>query len=62
MLTLGGSDENYEPITFASEMELRDYFAGLAMRFVDFNTGKHDKLCAKRAYEIADSMMKARDK
>jgi hypothetical protein len=46
-------------------MTLRDHFAGLAMtRFIDFGMLSDDKyfICAaKRAYVMADAMLKARE-
>jgi hypothetical protein len=44
-------------------MELRDYFAAKVIINGAFsaNTNVQDALIAKRAYEIADAMMKARE-
>ena len=68
MMTFGGSDENYEPITYAKDMYLRDYFAAKAMQGImgSWKDGyervlDNQSYCAKHAYEIADAMMKARD-
>lgn len=54
------------PITSALDdnngMDLRDYFASDAMKG-DFASGIHEDYfeeCAKRAYKMADAMMKAR--
>ena len=57
--------EGDEPITFASEMELRDYFAakvlqGYATR-KDFMDEIKPSSLAARCYELADEMMKARN-
>lgn len=44
-------------------MDLRDYFAANAIIHGAFSssTNKYDETVAKRAYEIADAMMKARE-
>lgn len=43
-------------------MELRDYFAGMAVQGLIAQFGcKSDRATAKFAYEIADAMMEARD-
>lgn len=44
-------------------MSLRDYFAGQVIVHGAFTgtTNKYDEETAKRAYEIADAMMKARE-
>jgi hypothetical protein len=39
---------------------LRDYFAAEAISFIQWNKD-HTGLCAKKCYEIADAMMKARE-
>ena len=41
-------------------MTLRDYFAAEAISFIQWNKD-HTGLCAKRCYEIADAMLKARE-
>lgn len=41
-------------------MSLRDYFAAQAIPFIQWNA-KDTGLCAKRCYEIADAMLKARE-
>jgi hypothetical protein len=41
-------------------MTLRDYFAAKAIPFIQWNKD-NTELCAKRCYEIADAMLKARD-
>jgi hypothetical protein len=41
-------------------MTLRDYFAAEAISFIQWNKD-HTELCAKKCYEIADAMMKARE-
>jgi len=41
-------------------MTLRDYFAAEAISFIQWNKD-HTGLCAKKCYEIADAMMKARE-
>jgi hypothetical protein len=48
----------------SSGMDLRDYFAGQVIINGAFSltTNLHDAETAKRAYEIADAMMKAREK
>jgi hypothetical protein len=58
-----------EPIIFAEEMELRDYFAAKAMQGIMglWKDGyervfDNQSYCAKHAYEIADAMMKEREK
>jgi len=47
---------------FEHGMDLRDYFAAEVIIAAGFsrNTNKYDEEAAKRAYEIADAMMKAR--
>lgn len=45
---------------FARDKTLRDEFAGKAVEYVNWNTNTIE-LCAKRCYEIADAMLKARD-
>lgn len=70
MCMLGGdSDEDYGTTTFASDMELRDYFAANAMQEM-FDAGWIDSgmieevdldHLAKWSYIMADAMMKARD-
>ena len=42
------------------KVELRDHFAGLAMQAIGVNNS--NKWIANRAYEIADAMLKERDK
>lgn len=44
-------------------MDLRDYFAGQVIVHGSFSsmTNTYDAQTAKRAYEIADAMMKARE-
>jgi hypothetical protein len=44
-----------------SGMDLRDYFAGLAMQEVTWKKGE-EKEDAKDCYVVADAMMKAREK
>jgi hypothetical protein len=44
---------------FARDMTLRDHYAGKAAEYVNWNTNTIE-LCAKRCYEIADAMLKAR--
>ena len=45
----------------ASNMTLRDHFAGQALASVeDGTTFKDDKGCAKWCYEMADAMLEAR--
>lgn len=63
MCMLGGDgDEDYGTFTYASDMELRDHFAGLALQGLLAKYGcKTDKGTARFAYEIADAMMEARD-
>lgn len=39
--------------------ELRDEFAGRAAEYLAWNLG-NTELCAKRCYEIADALLKAR--
>jgi hypothetical protein len=41
-------------------MTLRDYFAAEAISFIQWNKD-HNGLCAKKCYEIADAMLKARE-
>jgi hypothetical protein len=41
-------------------MTLRDYFAAQAISFIQWNKD-HTELCAKKCYEIADAMIKARE-
>lgn len=53
-----------EPIVFAEEMQLRDYFAAkmIQANYLRNNLadGYIDVMC-KEAYQYADAMMKARD-
>lgn len=42
-------------------MTLRDYFAALAMN-ARMQLGNFDEIIATQAYEMADAMLKARDK
>ena len=44
-----------------SGMDLRDYFAGLAMQKITWKKGE-EKEDAEDCYVIADAMMKAREK
>lgn len=66
MMALGGDDYNQENITFASEMTLRDHFAGLAIQAIlsykgGFVKDKEINLMANDSYKIADAMMEARN-
>lgn len=48
----------------AKEMTLRDYFATQAMQGIisaNWSVSRHDGDLAKKAYEIADKMLKARE-
>ena len=48
---------------FAKDMTLRDHFAGLAMQS-ELSNGFHESdfpYCARRAYKLADAMLKARE-
>ena len=45
---------------FARDKTLRDHYAGKAAEYVNWNVNTFE-LCAKRCYEIADAMLKARD-
>jgi len=45
---------------FAKDMTMRDHYAGKAAEYVNWNVNAFE-LCAKRCYEIADAMLKARD-
>jgi len=54
-----------EPITFASEMELRDYFASHAMQAICIRENlpiAYKAVMAEDAYKLADAMMKARER
>lgn len=58
-----------EPIVFAEEMELRDYFAAKAMQgIISLLNGGAETLesvqeqIAEDSYQIADKMIKERDK
>jgi len=58
--------KKHKIIEFASEMELRDHFAGLAIQAILSYTGgfvkdKEINLMTTDAYKIADGMMKARN-
>jgi hypothetical protein len=48
------------PDRYRDGMTLRDYFAAEAISFIQWNKD-HTELCAKKCYEIADAMMKARE-
>ena len=53
---------NYQEIVHKeSGMDLRDWFAGLAMEGIIFESLCPEQI-AKFAYEMADEMMKAREK
>lgn len=59
-----GAVFNKDGLMIAGEngMELRDYFAGMAVQGLIAQFGcKSDRATAKFAYEIADAMMEARD-
>lgn len=64
MLALGGDVEYDKVITFASDMELRDYFAAKIIQasYIRDNLADAymDKM-AETAYKYADAMMKARE-
>jgi len=45
----------------APEMDLRDWFAGLAMTSIRTARGGFDERVAQEAYEMADAMLKARE-
>lgn len=72
MLCMGGGDykkdkrkKKHEVIEFASDMELRDHFAGLAMQAMmisGFWNWKIPKDDVKNCYKQADAMMKERYK
>ena len=64
MMALGGSDEDYKPITFASEMELRDYFAGQALMglLTGDNNEYFDDNLAELSYALADALMRRRER
>ena len=49
---------------YAHEMSLRDYFAGKALQGLVINPSSASVACpiATRAYELADAMLKAREK
>lgn len=64
MMALGGNDDDFEPTIFASEMTLRDHFAGLALQGMLANSQQQeyfDDNLTYLAYSLADSMMKARN-
>ena len=65
MCMLGGDgDDDYGTTTFASNMELRDYFAAKIIQasYIRNNLADAymDKM-AETAYQYADAMMKARN-
>lgn len=65
MMALGGNDDDFEPTIFASEMTLRDHFAGLALQGMLSNSQQQEYFdinLAHLAYSLADAMMEARDK
>lgn len=70
MLCLGGGDDykkkkkKHEISIDAKDMDLRDYFAGQALLLMTeyFKNEKAYKMMSKHAYDIADAMMKERDK
>jgi len=47
---------------FAKDMTLRDHYAGLAMQGKIANGSTSAELISEIAYEIADAMLKAREK
>ena len=71
MLCMGGGDykedkkkKKHEVIEFASDMELRDHFAGAVLQGFIANPQTNDikfKELSKLCYKIADEMMKARE-
>ena len=50
-----------EPYQYDWGMDLRDYFAKEAMCLQTWFTDTDNEYAAKRCYEIADAMMKARE-
>jgi hypothetical protein len=47
-------------IVISDGMTLHDYFAAKAIPFIQWNKD-NTELCAKRCYEMADAMLKARN-
>jgi len=47
--------------TLSHGMDLRDYFAGLAMQAITWKRNGMPMVEAKKAYSIADAMMKQRE-
>ena len=60
-----GGEIGTSVMTISGGMNLRDYFAAKAMQADIGNVGKYKGMdyseISKRAYEMADSMMKARE-
>ena len=54
-----------DALSFMKDMDLRDWFAGLAMQaLIDQIDIRHEisqKAVARRSYQMADAMMEARD-
>lgn len=52
-----------EVFYYTSPMSMRDYFAGQALAGFCAATGTdtHDSILARRCYEVADKMLKARE-
>ena len=58
-------DERWKTFTSTDGMSLRDYFAGKAMQGFSANTDFTDMTCEKTAqwaYQMADAMLKARER
>ena len=53
-------DQDANRTVWQEGMDLRDYFAGLAMQNFSW-IGENDTECAVSCYEIADAMMEARN-
>jgi hypothetical protein len=55
--------EQPRDVILTANMTLRDYFAAqtLANAFNGGDTEIHDEVFARRAYELADAMLRARD-
>jgi len=59
-VTCGPYGQAQAAYSHTAGMTLRDYFAAQAVSLLDHDYHRYPQLAAKRAYEIADAMLKAR--
>ena len=60
----GDEDEDFEVITYANDMQLRDYFAGQALTglLAGGSNEYFDDNIAELSYALADAMMRRRER